>query len=62
MKRSKNKQLSYWVKNQRRFYRQFLQDEHTPPTPERNSSLEKLDLSGLLKRGVQVKGPSARKN
>ena len=37
-----NKKLSYWVKNQRKIYRQFLQGEHTPMTPERKSALENI--------------------
>ena len=56
-----NKQLSYWDKNQRKFYRQFSRDKHTPPTPERNSALENIGFSRKLKRGVHVKGPYARK-
>ena len=47
--------------NKRKIYLQFLQDDHTPPTPERKSDLENIGFSGRLKIGMQVKGPSARK-
>ena len=55
-----NKQLSYWVENQSKFYRQFLRDEHTSLTLERKSALENFDLSGWLKVVVQVNGTYAR--
>ena len=37
-----NKQLSYWVKNQSKFYWNFLQDENTTMTPEHNPALENI--------------------
>ena len=51
MKRRENIQLSSWVKNQRILYRQFLRDEHTPPTPNRKSALEKLNFLDDFKGG-----------
>ena len=43
-----NKQLSYWVENKRKFYRQLLRDEYTPPTPERKSAFENIGFVWTL--------------
>ena len=62
LKRRKNKQLSYWVENQHKFYRQFLQDEHTPPTPYFKSSLENIGFFWTVENGSAGKGPISKKN
>ena len=62
VKHRENKKMSYWVEHQRKIYRQFLRDDHTPLTPERKSTFEKIGFFGRMKRGVQLKGPHARKN
>ena len=51
-----NKQWSYWVKNQRKIYRQFLWDEHTPPTPDCKSSLENIGFFWTVGKGSAGKG------
>ena len=48
LKRMENKQLSYWVENKRKFYRQLLRDEYTPPTPERKSAFENIGFVWTL--------------
>ena len=57
----KNKKLIYWVKNQSKFYRQLLQDEHTPPTPERKSVLENIGFVWTIEKGSAGKGPIHKK-
>ena len=52
-----NKQLSYWVENQRKCFCQFLRDEHTPPTLERKSALENIEFFWKSEKGCADKGP-----
>ena len=61
LKRRKNKQLSYCVKNQCKIYRQFLQDEHTLLTPERNSAHENIGFVCMFENGNVFKGPISKK-
>ena len=57
MKLRENKQLSYWVKNQRKIYRQLSWDDHTPPTPEHNSALEYIGYFWTIEMVSAGKGP-----
>ena len=57
VKRRENKQLSYWVENQRKIYRQFLRYEHTLPTPDYKSSLENIVFVRKVEKGSAGKGP-----
>ena len=50
MKYRENKQLSYWVKNKIRFYRQFLRGEHTQLTPERKADLENIGFVLMIEK------------
>ena len=56
-----NKQLSYWVGNQCKFYRQFFQDEHTLPTPDCKSSLENIEFVWTVEKVSAGKGPICKK-
>ena len=49
--------MSYWVENQRKIYRQFLQDEHTPLTPERKLALENIGFVWTVEKWGAGKGP-----
>ena len=62
VKRRENKQLSYWVKNQRKLYCQFLRYEHTLPTPELKPALENIGFIWMVEKGSAVKGPIRKKN
>ena len=62
VKRRKNKQLSYWVENQRKIYRQFFWDEHTLPTPEHKSALENNGFVWTVEKGSADKGSIRKKN
>ena len=57
MKCRENKKLRYWVKNQRKIYRQFLRDEHTPLTPELKLSIENIWFLWTIENGGAGKGP-----
>ena len=61
MKRREKKQLSYWVENQCKIYRQFLRDEHTPLTPERKSSLKNIGFVWTVENGSADKGTICKK-
>ena len=60
MKRRENKQLSYWVKITKFTASSCRMSIHRRPQSA-SKTLKTLDLSGRLKRRVQVKVPSARK-
>ena len=61
VKRRENKQLSYWVENQRKFYLQFLWYEHTPPTSYCNSSVENIGFVWTVEKWSAGKGPTGKK-
>ena len=48
-------------KKQRKLYRQFLQDKHTPLTPERKSSLKNIGFVLIIEKGISGKGPIRKK-
>ena len=62
VKRRGNNQLSYWVENQHKFYRQFLRYEHTLPTPERKSDFENIGFVWKVEKGSSSKGPIRKRN
>ena len=61
MKRRENKQLSYWVENQRKIYRQFLRDEHTTLTLECKLALGNIGFVWTIEKGSSGKGPICKK-
>ena len=62
VKRRENKKISYWVKNQRRIYCQFLRDDHTPPTPEGNPTRENIGFVWTVENVNAGKRPIRKKN
>ena len=62
MKFRENKQLRYWVENQRKIYRQFLPNYHTPLTPERKLALENIGFVWTIEKWSVGKGPVLKKN
>ena len=62
MKRRENKQLSYWVENECKLYRQLLWDEHTPLTPELKSAFENVGFVWMIEKSSAGKWPVRKKN
>ena len=49
--------ISYWIENQRNFYRQFFRDKHTPRTSELKSALENIGFVCIIEKGSAGRGP-----
>ena len=57
-----NTLMIYWVENQHKLYRQFLSNEHTPPTPECKSALESIWFLWTVEKVSANKGHIRKRN